>query len=137
MLDIFRTLIVPTTQAQLARDIAAALDPSGAGMWTTALSPTGVNPATHYISSGYIPPAWQVMVPTQFWQYDGTQWVKTGETTGDPVLVWQQATAAGLSVTQSEIDDLFAVADVTEQNPWTAMLRLNLQLVESVEGDDE
>jgi hypothetical protein len=129
MADIFRTLIIPTAQVQLARDIAAALDPSGAGMWTTGCSPDGSEPATHFISSGWIPPGWQVMVPTQFWRYLNEQWVKTGETPGDPVLVWQQATAAGMIVTQAEIDALFAVADVTEQEPQMAMARLGIQVV--------
>lgn len=127
---IFRTLCVPDAQVQLARDIAAALSDGGVGMWTTPLSPTGAEPTTHWVSSGWIPPAWQVMVPTQFWQYDGTQWIKTGETPGDPVLVYQATTAAGLTVSQAEIDALFAVADVTEQDPFVAFDRLGLQMVQ-------
>lgn len=54
-MDIFRTLIVPADQAPLARLIAETLDPVNCqGMFTTGLSPTGDEPATHYISSGGI-----------------------------------------------------------------------------------
>lgn len=48
------TLIVPAALAPTCRALAAALAPSGAGMWTTPLSPTGAEPATHYISTGSI-----------------------------------------------------------------------------------
>ena len=68
MSDIFLTLIVPAADAPLARSVAGAMDPGGAGMWNTPLSPSGAAPATHYISTGYVPPAWQVIVPTQTWE---------------------------------------------------------------------
>ena len=129
MADIFRTLIVPDANVQLARDIAAALSPNGAGMWMTPLSANGSDTVTHWVSSGWIPPAWQIMVPTQTWQYLDGQWVKTGETPGDATLVYEQATAAGVVATQADIDALFAVADVTEQNPWVAFGRLGLQMI--------
>jgi len=53
-MDIFATIIVPAAQAQAARDAAAQI-PGGDGMFTTGLSATGAEPATHYISSGWIP----------------------------------------------------------------------------------
>ena len=53
-MDIFATIIVPAAQAQAARDAAAAF-PGGEGMFTSELSATGNAPATHYISSGYMP----------------------------------------------------------------------------------
>ena len=53
-MDIFATIIVPAAQAQAARDAAATI-PGGEGMLTAGLSPTGAEPATHYISSGWIP----------------------------------------------------------------------------------
>jgi hypothetical protein len=129
MADIFRTLIVPDAFAPLARSIAGALSGSGVQMWTTALSADGTAPATHWVSTGWIPPAWQIMVPTQFWRYNGTQWIKTGETPGDPILVYQQATAAGVVTTQAEVDALFAVADVTELEPLMVFDRLGLMFV--------
>ena len=53
-MDIFATIIVHAAQAQAARDAAAQI-PGGEGMFTAGLSPTGAEPATHYISSGWIP----------------------------------------------------------------------------------
>ena len=53
-MDIFATIIVPAAQAQAARDAAAQI-PGGEGMLTSELSATGNAPATHYISSGWIP----------------------------------------------------------------------------------
>ena len=53
-MDIFATIIVPAAQAQAARDAASAI-PGGEGMLTAGLSATGNAPATHYISSGWIP----------------------------------------------------------------------------------
>ena len=137
MSDIFRTLIVPDAHVALARSIAAALSPTGVNMWTTPLSADGTDPATHWVSSGYIPPAWQVMVPTQVWQYRDGAWVKIAETPGDAVLVYQQATAAGVETTQAEIDALFAVADVTEQNPYMAFDRLGLTMIPPPEPEPE
>jgi len=53
-MDIFATIIVTADKAQAARDAAAQI-PGGEGMFTAGLSPTGAEPATHYISSGWIP----------------------------------------------------------------------------------
>lgn len=53
-MDIFATIIVPAAQAQAARDAAATI-PGGEGMFTSELSATGNAPATHYISSGWMP----------------------------------------------------------------------------------
>ena len=50
--DIARTMIVPAALAPLARALAAGLSPGGVGMFQTGLSPTGAEPATHYVSSG-------------------------------------------------------------------------------------
>lgn len=55
--DIRRTMVVPAALAPLARALAAGLSPGGVGMFTTGLSPTGTEPATHYVSSGLINPA--------------------------------------------------------------------------------
>ena len=53
-MDIFATIIVTEAQAQAARDAAAQI-PGGDGMFTAGLSPTGAEPATHYIASGRVP----------------------------------------------------------------------------------
>ena len=130
MTDIFRTLILPADVTPLAQEIAATLSPGGVGMWTTGLSPTGAEPATHFISTGFIPPEFAYMVPEQFWTQDETgAWVQTGSTPGDPVAVYEACTAAGMTVTLEEIEAVYAVADVTEQEPFVAMGRMGLVLV--------
>jgi len=133
MSDIFRTLIVPTSNVDLAQSIAASFGPSGDGMWTTPLSSTGNDPATHYISSGYVPMAYSYLVPSQTWeQNEDGEWIIVNSTPGDPVAVYAHCVESGVECTQEEIDELFAVVDVTEQGPFTAMERLGLSMIEGV-----
>ena len=130
MPDIFRTLIVPAANVQLVRAIATSFGPGGVGMWTTPLSASGLDPATHYISSGYVPPEYGYLVPLQVWsQNQNGDWVLVGSEPGDPVAVYTAATAQGVVCTQDDVDDLFAAADVTEQEPFTAMGRLGLTII--------
>jgi hypothetical protein len=53
-MDIFATLIVTAANVDKARTIAAQFT-GGDGMFTAGLSPTGAEPATHYIASGWVP----------------------------------------------------------------------------------
>ena len=129
-MDIFRTLIVPTAHVDLARAIAASFGPGGDGMWTTPLSATGADPASHYISSGFVPEAFAYMVPLQVWeQNEDGAWVLVSSEPGDPVAVYTAATEAGVICTQAEVDALFAAADVTAQEPFVAMGRLGLTII--------
>jgi hypothetical protein len=127
---IFRTLIVPADSVQLARAIATSFGPGGEGMWTTHLSASGLDPTTHYISTGYVPPEYGYLVPLQVWSLDANgNWVLVGSEPGDPVAVYTAATAQGVVCTQDDVDDLFAAADVTEQEPFVAMNRLGLTII--------
>jgi len=128
----FRTLICTAATTPLARDIAATLSPSGGqNMWLTGLSATGNAPATHYVSTGLISPEFAMLVPEQVWKQDENgDWVQTGSSPGDPVLCYQMCVAGGLTVTQAEIDAVYAAADVTQQEPFTAFARLGLQMVQ-------
>ena len=129
-MDIFRTLICPAANVDLARAIATSFGPGGVGMFTTPLSASGSDPATHYISSGYVPPEYGYLVPLQVWSQDQNgDWVLVGSEPGDPVAVYTAATAQGVVCTQADVDALFAAADVTEQEPFTAMGRLDLTII--------
>ena len=129
-MDIFRTLIVPAANVELARQIAASFGPGGVGMWTTPLSASGSGQATHYISSGYVPPEYGYLVPLQVWAQDESgNWVLVSSEPGDPVAVYTAATAQGVVCTQADVDALFAAADVTEQEPFVAMGRLGLKII--------
>lgn len=127
----FRTLITTAATTPLARDIAATLSPAGANMWITGLSATGNAPATHYVSTGLISPEFAALVPEQTWEQDENgDWTQTGSTPGDPVLCYQMCVAAGMSVTQAQIDAVYAAADVTAQEPFVAFGRLGLVMVQ-------
>jgi len=128
----FRTLITTAATTPLARDIAATLSPSGGqNMWLTGLSATGNAPATHYVSTGLISPEFAMLVPEQVWEQDANgDWVQTGSSPGDPVLCYQMCVAGGLTVTQAQVNAVYAAADVTQQEPFVAFARLGLQMVQ-------
>ena len=130
MADIFRTLIVPDSFVSLARQIAASFGPGGEGMWTTPLTPTDANTATHYISTGYIPEQFAYLVPNKSWSVDEeSNWVVTNEEAGDAVAVYNFAVEAEINCEQEDIDALFAAVDVSDQEPFVAMARLNLKIL--------
>lgn len=136
-MSLFRTLIVNEDNVALARQLCA-LEAGGAGMLTTGLSIDGSAPATQFISSGECPPLIVQYCPLQTWeqQEDGT-WVMTASTPGDAQAVFDASQAADPPVqcTLLEIAVLFASADITQQDPWVALGRVGLKLVqESVDG---
>jgi hypothetical protein len=130
MADLFRTLIIAAEDADIARTIAASFGSGGTGMWTTPLSSDGQEPATHYISSGGITAEFVLLAPCTTWiQDEEGNWVQTDYYPGDPVAVYTAATAQGVVCTQEDVDTLFATADVTEQEPFVAMGRLGLTII--------
>ena len=143
-MDVYRNLIIPADQAPLVRLIAATLDPVNCqNMFTTGLSPTGDEPATHYISSGGISEGFAALVPFAVWAQEGDppEWVEISRDPGKPAQTFALCQQAGLETTLEAIEVMYALADVTAENPWMAMGRMGLQLVrplvpESVEARD-
>ncbi len=130
MADIFCTLIINAATAPLARQIAAAMGGGGMGMWTTPLSATGIEPVSHYISSGYIPEQFAFMVPFQVWEQNETgQWVMTNSTIGNADAVANAASEAGVLCNANDVQDIFDAADVTAQEPFLAISRMGLKIV--------
>ena len=132
MSDVFRTLLVESADVDLARTIAATLDPAHSqGMWETPLSPTGAEPATHYISTGFIGEGFAALVPLATWAQEGDppEWVQTEYEPGDSFTVLALCEQAGLEITLEQIEDLFADSDVTTEDPWVALGRLGLKIV--------
>lgn len=114
----YRCLIVPDSQVAFARDLSATVaGPAGAGMWTTPLSPTGAEPATHWISAGLISQDFAALLPL-------------GDNPGNAALVAELATANGYPTTVEQVRALFDAADVTEEESHTAMARLGLVMLE-------
>ena len=135
MIDVFRTMIVTAADAPIARAIAVGISPvAGDNMWLDAYSASGTAPATHYISTGYIGPEWEVLMPLQTWTRDENgDWVLADSYAGDPVALYAACQQYGVQVTQQQIDDLFAHSDVTTQEPAEALQRMGLQLVQAEE----
>jgi hypothetical protein len=130
MADLFRTLIIKASDVALARGIAEGFGPGGTNMWTTPLSATGNDPATHYISSGLIPADFAGLSPCDVWE-DG---VKISSYPGDADTVYAYASQAGLKVTLKQIKTVFANSDVSTQQPFDAMARLGLKIINPVEA---
>ena len=122
-----RCMIVPAEHADLARVLCETLaGPGGAGMFTTALSATGDDPATHYISSGLIEDNFAALLPLDALVDD----VWTRIYAGLPETIVQLYNATdNPPVTLAKVNAVFATADVSEQDPHQAMARLGLQIV--------
>ena len=122
---VHRCMIVPTEHAELARKLCETLaGPGGAGMFTTPLSTTGVDPATHYISSGLLESDFADLLPLIEFPADADPVIHPGQ----PDLITQMATDQGMGVTVDEVQALLASVDVTEQPPTDALDRLGLRL---------
>jgi hypothetical protein len=128
--DIFRTMILPASVALMGRKIAS-LAGGGDAWWTTPLSASGKDPATHFISTGMIPAHVVQMLPLQTWEQNGRSvWVKTASKPGQSrplhgFLLSRGVTAYSLA----QIEAMMAAADVTEQPPFTAMGRMGLKII--------
>jgi hypothetical protein len=133
-----RTIIVPAAFQQLAQGLcaAAAEGDAGKGMFTTGLSVDGSVPATHYISSGYIFDDFAALLPLTTVEpstEDGEPDTVT-ERPGNVAFVEGLAAQAGITLPPGAIAALFDAIDVTELEPWAAMVRLGLRIVVQAEA---
>ena len=130
-----RTIIVPAAFQQLAQGLcaAAAEGDAGVGMFTTGLSATGTEPATHYISSGAIFDDLAALLPLTTVEPstdDGEPDMVT-ERPGNVAFVEGLAAQAGITLPPGTIAALFDALDVSEQGPFEAVARLGLVMVQS------
>jgi len=138
MPDVFRTMIITAADAPLVRSIADMFAGSDQHMWQTGLSADGKAPATHYISTGYVPEGYQIMAPCQWWEWQQPdpeqpgQWVMVDAYPGDPRTVYEacQVAEPPVECTLEEVEGAFQRSDMTSQDPWVAMGRLGLQIVQ-------
>ena len=147
MTDVYRCMIITSADAPLIRNIADMFAGSPQHMWQTGLSADGKEPATHYIATGYVPEGYQVMAPWQEWEWqqpDPDQpgaWVMTFSYPGRPDIVWQACQqpiseddpSPRVPCTLEEVEGAFQRSDMTSQEPWVAMGRLGLQIVQPEE----
>ena len=131
----FRTMIIPSAHAQLARDLAAAISPENAsGMFTTPL--TDGQSVTHYISTGIVSDQFAAPLPLTEWEWQQPDpevpgaWVQTSHSPGDPQAIADIAASLDppFPVTAAEIEVAFAASDITAQEPFVAMGRMGLAL---------
>ncbi len=126
----FRTLIIATAHVQLARDLAAAIDPAGSqGMFMTPL--TNGNQITHYISTGIVSDQFAMPLPcTQWAQDEEGAWVQVSHWPGMPEAIAQMAGQLDppFPLEASDVAAAFAASDISEQEPFTAMGRMGLSL---------
>lgn len=126
-----RVIIVPAPFQSLAQGLceAAAEGDAGRGMFTTGLSADGTEPATHYISSGPIASEFGDLLPLTTFDEEGVPTTRPG----DVATVEAIADQAGITLPAGTIAALFDAIDVTEQEPFTAMARLGVQIVQVAE----
>lgn len=135
MADLFRTLVIQSQDADTARSIAAAFGPGGVGMFSTPLSASGSDPATHYISSGYIPAEFVSLSPCTTWETDENgNWVASEVYPGDAATVFAYAQMAGLPFTLAQIEGVFSRSDCSPQDPHAHMARMGLKIINPPEA---
>lgn len=124
-----RTIIVPAPFQSLAQGLceAAAEGDAGKGMFTTPLSADGTEPASHYISSGQIANEFGYLLPLTAFDEECQPTTRPG----DVATVEAIADQAGITLPAGAIAALFDAIDVTELDPWAAMARLGLVMVQA------
>ena len=110
-----RTTIVTTDVAPTARMLCEMLaGAGGSGMFQTALSATGTEPATHYVSSGPI--------EQQF-----ADLLDSGAENIHAVV-----TQAGIEISLEAVQQIMACSDISDEPAEVAFERLGLQIVAEV-----
>ena len=126
----FRTLIIPSAHVQLARDLAAAIDPvASVGLFMTGL--TDGQTVTHYISTGIVSDQFAMPLPCTQWVRDEEgAWVHVSHWPGMPEAIAQMAATLDppFPLPVEQVAAAFAASDISEQEPFVAMARMGLSL---------
>lgn len=123
---LFRTMIVPSSIVTTVRALADSFGPAAQNMWTTGLSPDGTEPPTHFISSGMIGDDFAAIMP--FSHFVDEVWVTEPY---DPAAFVALAELNGVTPPPVEqITQIMGMVDVSDQEPFVAMARLGLQMVQ-------
>jgi hypothetical protein len=134
MNESFRTLIVPASHVALARHITETLAPvGGKGMYSTGLSVDGTAPATHWISSGFIDADYAALLPLIEYNEDAGNWIENWLNAGYPEMITQMCADADFDVALADVETLLDAADVTTEEPFAALARLGLQIIQAEE----
>ena len=126
-----RCIIIPASAQAKAQAMCAGLaGQAGAGMFVVGLSASGNAPATHYISSGPISDEMAALLPCKSITTDAQGNQQTTTTPGMPEAVPALAAKAGITATKTQINALYAAIDVSDQEPFAALARLGLKIVQ-------
>jgi len=122
---VHRCMIVPAAIVTTVRALADSFGPAASGMWKTPLSPTGAEPATHFISSGLIGDDFAAIMP--FSHFDESEPPVWTTDPYDPAAFVALAEASGaVSPPVEQIMQIMGMVDVSDQEPLAAMERLGL-----------
>jgi len=148
MTAINRSMIVTDADKPLASAITDLFAGSPQHMFGFALSATGEAPVTHWIAAGPVPDGYERLAPWQTWVYETDaqgegHWVCTERYPGNPKAVYaacqqpisEDDPSPRVPCTLEQIEALFAVSDMTDQDPWVAMGRAGLKPVVVVEPE--
>jgi hypothetical protein len=124
MQDVFRTVIIPISLAEIAGQIASVFSTGGAPLSPGLVSTSGGEPPEWIISTGGISAQFAALIPLQ--DHDGNP-----ISAGEPDELLARCVEAGLTITAAEIAALFSAADVTTQDPHQVLNRLGLKLIQS------
>lgn len=133
---IHRTFIIPANLIDSARNMAECINQAAAGMFTTAVSPTGTEPATAYISSGLVEDFWGPLFYTEVVDEE-TQEVTKVKTSPEYLygacLQGAEEQGKTLTATLQDVSDLLEFGDVSDEPGMDVLNRLGLQMVRSEE----
>ena len=100
-------------------------------MLLTGLSPTGLPPATHYVSTGHLDLDFAMLMPFYQYQQDAEgQYQRQVISAGSAGIVAALCQQEGLEVPEIEVQEVFDSSDVTAEEPFVAFSRLGLMLVQ-------
>lgn len=123
----YRCIIVPDSLVTYARDLTASVaGEAGTGMYSAALSPTGAEPVTHWMSAGLITDQFASLLPLTSYPADE----EPIHTPGCPEIVAGIATANGYPTTAEAVAKLLDAADITEHDAQQAQARLGVTMVQ-------
>jgi hypothetical protein len=123
---IYRTIVVPDSQVEFARQLTAAVAGSaGQGMYTTPLASTEEPTVTTYwISAGLISEEFAEMLPLMQFTEEG--WIVVSE--GNPEMVAEVSRSNGFEVTSEQVQELFSTSYVSQEDAFACMNALGLAI---------
>lgn len=99
-------MVITAAASPTARALAAAL-PAGMGMFVAGYSPTGSQPATHYVSEGWIDEPFAIALES-------------------PTALVEMLLAAGSLITLAQATTLLSQATVSELSASVVLSQINL-----------